>query len=113
MDCLRSSLRSVVLDLRDKAARDMGSGEAEEDVVMEYHIWEELGFELVDGQPNSSTPTFPKDDAPARRRAIQALRSREPLEPVSAAAEDSVGLEASMELDLPTVSPDDSRGPSS
>ena len=102
-----------MLDLRDSAAMDMGSGEAEEDVVIEYHICDELGFELVDGQPNSSTPTLPNDDAPALRRAIQALRSREPLEPVSTAAEDSVGLEASTELDLPTVSPGNSLGPSS
>ena len=94
----------------------MGSGDAEEDVVMEYHIWEELGLglELVDGQPNSSTLTLPDDDAPALRRAIQALRSRDPLEPVSAAAEDdSVGRVASAEFDLPTVSPEDPRCPSS
>ena len=103
-----------MLDLLDKAARDVGSGEADEDVVMEYHICEELGLELVDGQPNSSTLTLPKDDAPALRRAIQALRSRDPLEPVSVTAEDdSAGLEGSSSLDLPLVSPDDSRGPSS
>ena len=103
-----------MLDLRDKAARDIGSGEAEEDVVMEYHICEELGLELVDGQPNSSTLTLPKDDAPALRRAIQALRSRDPLEPVSVTVGDtSAGRVASTELDLPRASPDDSRGPSS
>lgn len=115
MTCRRSSLRSVALDLRERAVTDMGSGDAGDDAVMEYHICDELGLEPVVGQPSSSTPILPKDDAPALRRAIQALRSRDPLAPVSAVDDvDSVGLVASTELDRPTVSEDDSpRGPSS
>ena len=46
-----------MLDLRDKAARDIGSGEAEEDVVMEYHICDEVGRWAADNPPVLSGKT--------------------------------------------------------
>ena len=100
IDCLLASLRSEVLDLRGKADT---SRDVEFAAVIEYHICDELGRSIV-VVPEGASSAFDielKEEEPARRFAIQAVRSNARaglavsvvLDPV--ATEVSVGLSSS------------------
>ena len=54
IDCRLSSFTSEVLDRRDSAAIDMGSGDVD---VMEYHICDEVGRWAADNPPVLSGKT--------------------------------------------------------